>query len=190
MKAVEPPSIEFRGAQIWPVSVAAYHTLAEAGLIPKNTELLHGVVYTKMSKSPLHSALVRRLLKLLQKISLPGRFVTSEQPITCEDSEPEPDVAVVRGAEEDFWREHPRTADLVIEVCITSHEYDCSKLNAYASAGVKECWLALGLEKKIEVHCLPISGQFTEQKTYGPGGRLVCAAVPEFALNLESLFAK
>src|SRR6266540_822642 len=130
--AVESPPIPLRGAQLWPLSVAAYHALGEAGLIPKNTELLYGFVYTKMSISPLHSALVRRLSRLLKQALPPGFFVDSEQPITCEDSEPEPDIAVIRGAEEDFWDQHPGTAELVIEVCVTSHDYDHSKLRAYA----------------------------------------------------------
>jgi hypothetical protein len=33
--------------------------------------------------------------------------------------------------------------------------YDRSKLRAYASAGVKECWLVLGREKQIEVNRQP-----------------------------------
>jgi Uma2 family endonuclease len=124
MKTVEPPKMTLDGAEVWPMSVAAYRSLGEAGFIPKNSELLYGIVYTKMSKSPPHSATVRRLLKLLQGISLPGRFISSEQPITCNDSEPEPDVSIVQGTEEDFWDEHPRTAELVIEVCVITHEFD------------------------------------------------------------------
>ena len=189
MKPAEPAETPVKGAQVWPLSVAAYHTLGEAGLIPKNTELLYGVVYKKMSKSPLHSALVRRLLKLLRNFPLPGSFVTSEQPITCEDSEPEPDIAVIAGAEEDFWGEHPATAELVIEVCITSYQYDRSKLRAYARAGVKECWLVLA-DKAIEVLRKPSKGHFTERDTFGPGGTLNCAAVPEFAVQLDKLFAR
>lgn len=179
-----------RGAQIWPLTVAAYRALGESGLIPKNTELLYGFVYQKMSKSPLHSAMVRRLLKLLQKVPMPGRFVSSEQPITCVDSEPEPDVAIVRGVEEDFWQDHPRTAELVIEVCVSSHEYDRSKLRAYASAAVKECWFVLGPEKQVEVHRQPAGGEYRVQSVHGPGGSLACAAVPEFSLDLEKIFAK
>jgi Uma2 family endonuclease len=190
MKAAEPTQVPLRGAEVWPLSVAAYHALGEAGLIPKNTELLYGFVYQKMAKSPLHSALVRRLLKLFQKLTLPGRFVTSEQPITCADSEPEPDVAIVRGAEDDFWQEHPHTAELVIEVCVTSHEYDRSKLRAYASADVKECWFLLGPEKQVEVHSVPVNGQFTEKTVHGPGGRLTSKIVPEFTLNLDTFFAR
>jgi Uma2 family endonuclease len=178
------------GAQIWPLSVAAYRVLGEAGLIPKNTELIHGFVYTKMSKSPLHSFLVQYLHEALAGVLPAGRLLRTEQPISCGDSEPEPDLAVVAGLKEDFREDHPHAAELVIEVSITSHDYDRSKLRAYAAAGVKECWLVLGPEKQIEVHRHPKDGQFTENALYGPGGAFTSAALPEFTLSLDALFAK
>jgi Uma2 family endonuclease len=101
MEAVDSPPM-VRGAKLWPLSIEAYHALAEAGLIPENTELLYGFVYKKMSKSPLHSALVRRLARLLKNACPPGFFVDSEQPITCDNSEPEPDIALIKGGEDDF----------------------------------------------------------------------------------------
>src|SRR5271165_5700665 len=109
MNAVEISPVPLQGAQLWPLSVTAYRALGEAGLIPKNTELLHGLVYTKRSKSPLHSFLVVRLLRLLEAAIAPGRSVRSEQPITCVDSEPEPNVSVVQGTDSDFLADHPRT---------------------------------------------------------------------------------
>jgi Uma2 family endonuclease len=175
-------------AQLWPLSIQAYRTLGELGLVPKSTELLYGQVFQKMSKSPFHSALVRRLLRLLQKAGTPGCFLSSEQPITCGDSEPEPDVAVIRGSEEEFWKEHPKSAELVIEVCVTSHDYERSKLQAYAHAGVKEVWFVLGPEKQIEVHRQPVGDRFLETLTQGPGGELASAAVPVFKVQLEPLF--
>jgi len=190
MNVVESPPVPLRGVPLWPLSVTAYRALGEMGLIPKNTELLYGFVYTKMSKSPLHSSLLRRLKRLLERALPPGYFFDSEQPITCEDSEPEPDIAVIRGTEEDFWGQHPNTAELVIEVSVTSHDYDRSKLRAYASAGVKECWLILGPEKQIEVHRQPKDGQFTEQALHGPGGTLTIAALPEFTISLDAFFSK
>ena len=143
-----------------------------------------------MSKSPLHSGLVRRLLRLLQQCAPSGCFVSQEQPITCPDSEPEPDLAVIRGREEDFWQEHPHTAELVIEICVTSRDYDRSKLRAYANAGVKECWLVLAPDKQIEAHRNPSGDHFAYCAVHGPGGRLSCAAVPEILLDLNALFAK
>jgi Uma2 family endonuclease len=190
MNAIEPSPTPLRGAQLWPLSVAAYHVLGEAGLIPENTELLYGFVYKKMSKSPFHSFLVVRLLRLLRAALLPTHLVRSEQPITCLDSEPEPDISVVRGTESDFLAHHPCTAELVVEISITSHDYDRSKLRAYAVAGVKECWFVLGPEKKIEVYWQPKDGQFIEHIVQGPGGTLTSVALPEFTLSLDALFDK
>ena len=190
MKAIEPPRTPLRNAEIWPLSVAAYRVLGEAGLIPKNTELLYGFVYKKMSKSPYHSFLVMRLVRLLQAVLPTGCLLRTEQPITCEDSEPEPDLAVVRGAEGDFLEHHPHTAELVIEVCVCSRDYDRSKLAAYASAGVKEVWLVLAPERQIEVHRHPADGKYSEPAVHGPGGKMACVYVPSFAVELDSLFAK
>jgi hypothetical protein len=59
MKAGDALQARVRGAEVWPLSVEAYHALGEAGLMPERTELLYGFVYHKMSKSPLHSFLVQ-----------------------------------------------------------------------------------------------------------------------------------
>ncbi len=187
MKAAEALPAPVRGAEVWPLSVEAYHALGEARLIPERTELLYGFVYHKMSKSPLHTFLMVRLLRLLQAALPPGLHLRPEQPLTCVDSEPEPDLAVVPGAEEDFRLEHPHTAELVIEVCVSSAEYDRSKLRAYASAGVKECWLVLGREKQIEVHRQPGEGRFAERTLHRPGARLTSTAIPSFTVDLRTL---
>jgi len=190
MKAAETFPTPLKNVPVWPLSIAAYRALGEAGLIPKNTELLYGFVYRKMSKSPFHSFLVQFLHDLLSRVVKPGMVLRVEQPITCGDSEPEPDLAIVHGRMEDYRSDHPHTAELVIEVCITSHEYDRSKLPAYASAGVKECWLMLGPERQVEVYLQPVNGQFTRRAVHGPGGKLVSIVLPSFAVDLDALFAK
>ena len=187
MKAAEALQTPAGGAEVWPLSVEAYHALADARLIPERTELLYGFVYHKMSKSPLHSFLVQLLQDLLRSVLSGGFVVRTEQPITCVDSEPEPDLAVVRGHVADFRHEHPRTAELVIEVCVSSADYDRSKLRAYASAGVKECWLVLAGEKQIEVHRQPQEGEFVEHTLYGPVGAVTSTAVPTFTVELSKL---
>lgn len=101
MRAVETTSAD-QCPRVWPLSVKAYHVLGELGLIPERTELLSGQVFEKISKSPLQSALVMRLLRLLQALVPAGWHVRVEQPISCGDSEPEPDLAVATGREEDF----------------------------------------------------------------------------------------
>ena len=188
MKTVESPRAPLRDAPMWPMSVAAYHALGEAGLIPKNTELLYGFVYRKMPKSPLHCYLLQKLLQTLSRLVPAKYLLRSEQPITCADSEPEPDISVVTGTIEDYRHEHPRTAEFVMAVCVTTAEYDRWKLSAYAAAGVKECWLVLAETKQIEVYQQPVGDKFAARVTHGPGGKLTSSAVPEFTLELDALF--
>ena len=189
MPVIEKPKPVACGPQVWPLGIKAYHALGELGLIPEKTELLYGQVFHKMPKSPFHRLLLMRLLQLLQRILPPGLHVQPEQPILCGDSEPEPDLSVICGSINDYPDEHPHTAELVIEICVSSHEYDRSKLRAYASAGVKECWLVLGPEKQIEVHGQPQGGQFAGHTVHGPGGSVTSAVVPGFTVELDRLFA-
>jgi Uma2 family endonuclease len=174
--------------RLHPLSVEAYHVLGETGFLPKNTELLYGLVYTKMPKSPVHAVIIDRLMEAVAALPRPLFWARSEQPITCADSEPEPDVSVVVGHRDDYLRAHPRTAEFVAEVCVTSQEYDRSKLRAYATAGVKECWLALQPEKVIEVYRNPVNGVFLEKTVVGPGGQLNCRALPAVSVDLDQLF--
>src|SRR5450432_2852718 len=110
--------------QVAPISVATYHTMAAQGFVDRRTELLRGVIVEKMSRSPLHASIVRRLFRLLSQAAGPNDLVLKEDPITTIDSEPEPDIAVVSGHEADFAEMHPTTARLVVEVAVSSLEID------------------------------------------------------------------
>jgi Uma2 family endonuclease len=189
MTGLEAAQPTVQGPRVWRLDLKAYHALGERGLLPEKTEFLYGQVFHKMPKSPLHRLLLMRLLVLLQRILPPGFHVQPEQPIVCGDSEPEPDLSVIRGSLEDYRGEHPRTAELVIEICVNSHEHDRSKLRAYAAAGVKECWLVLGPERQVEVHRLPRNDRFGERSYHGPGGCVTCAAIPNLTVELDRLFA-
>lgn len=183
-----PASSTYRGPARWPLSVEVYHTLGGMGLIPEKTELLYGFVYHKMSKSPLHSLLVLRLLQLLQAPLPVGCQLRSKQPLTFADSEPEPDVSVVRGSVEDYPSSHPATAELVVEVRVTSHDYDREKLAACAVAGVKEAWLVLGPERQVEVFRRPEDGRYAESVMLPTTATLASAALPGITVSLTDLF--
>ncbi len=175
---------------IHPLSIEAYQALGELGHLGKNTELLYGVVFMKMPKSPLHASIATRLLKLVRKaISEETYLIRSEQPITCtaSGSAPEPDVAIMRGTAEDFWQAHPATAELVIEVAVTSEDYDRNKALAYARAGVKEFWIIFVNEKRMEVRTGP------SEQGYGNMESVTVAqsiAIPELRIDAEALVAR
>ena len=151
-----------------PLSVSSYEKMGELGLIEEKTELIRGVIFEKMSKSPLHSGLVRAFLRALQAVLEPDRyFVSPEQPMRLSDSCPEPDLAVISGLEGDFMLRHPESARLVVEISISTEALDREKANLYAEAGVGEYWLVLPEKKRIERFNAP-----------GPGGYAEHAVIP------------
>jgi Uma2 family endonuclease len=176
-----------RADQLWPLTVEAYHALGEAGLIPEKTELLHGFVFQKTPKSPLHTRIVELLVEWLRATIVSGLIVRQEQPLSLQDSEPEPDLAVVRGQRADFYQRHPATAELVIEVAITTQDYDRDKATAYASAGISEFWIVLVPEQQIEVYREPEAGEYRSLTTISMDAVLSSSAVPGFEVAVSEL---
>ncbi len=82
--------------------------------------------------------------------------------MTLEDSEPEPDISVMRGSERDFLEAHPSTAELIIEVAVTSAALDRENASLYAEAGLKEYWIFLGSQCQVEVYRRPENGRYQE----------------------------
>jgi len=178
-------------AQLHPLSVAAYHALGEMGLIPEKTELLRGCVFNKMPKSPLHRWVLQRLFQRIQAaLARAPYWVQTEQPITIADSEPEPDLAVVAGTNDDYPDNHPTTAELAIEIAVTSHDFDRQKASIYAEAGVKEFWIVLVPERQVEIHRRPEGGAYREVTRVGAEGVAQCAVLPEVQVNVGALFQR
>lgn len=166
------------------VSVADYHRHTEG----QRTELLRGIVIEKMSRSPLHSAVAHRLSKLIAE-QLSSEFTMfQERPITMDDSEPEPDIAVVAGGEEEYFKTHPATAELVVEVAVSSREIDRVKALMYAEAGVKEYWIVCPQEKQVEVYRQPGGESYAERTMIAAPGVIECAALPGVRVDLGALF--
>lgn len=170
------------------ISVEQYHQLGEAGIIDRNTELLRGIVVEKMIKSPEHSWIVQLLVDWFRAHVGDDVVVRQEQPLTFARSEPEPDVAVVKGSAADFRATHPATALLVIEVAITSVELDRQKCADYAEAGVQEYWLVLPNEEAIEVFSSPAGGQFQKHEHFGPGDTIRIKSPIRLEFPVDTIF--
>jgi Uma2 family endonuclease len=87
--------------------------------------------------------------------SLPrGWVVRIQAPITLdEESEPEPDVAVVVGTHLDYRAAHPRRAALVVEVADASLGFDRTlKGGLYARGGVEDYWIVNLIDRALEVY--------------------------------------
>lgn len=175
-------------ARVSRMSVARYHQTPEFNENGKRTELIRGIVFEKMSKSPLHSSIITVLPELIRPMVPTGFLLRVDNPLTLRDSEPEADVAVVRGSVRDFIAGHPTTAALAIEVAVSSVELDREKAFIYAEAGVQEYWIVLAERREVEVYRQPEGGQYREVRTYAHGETIECASVPGIHVALAGIF--
>ena len=171
-----------------PMSVDFYHASTEMGWIDENVELLRGIPLRKMSKSPLHEYLVRFFLGLIDEVLPTGFFVTKESPLTTSDSEPEPDLMVVKGKESDFRDHHPTTAELIIEVSINTQERDRSKAAIYAEAQVAEYWLVLPEKKEILIYTQSNGREYEQRRTISKG-KAISSVIDGLQVDVPEVFA-
>src|SRR5436309_4671029 len=89
---------------IYRLSVAQYHAMARAGILDEDApvELLEGWLVQKMTKYPAHRVATHRVRRALEGLVAVGWYIDSQEPITLAESEPEPDVVVVRGETERY----------------------------------------------------------------------------------------
>ncbi|MHC1767859.1 MAG: Uma2 family endonuclease [Verrucomicrobiia bacterium] len=170
------------------LSVAEYHRLGEFSAHGRRTELIRGIVVEKMSKSPLHRMVCSRLFKLLLAQVPEGCSVWKEEPLTLADSEPEPDISSTRGTDADFASAHPSTAELVVEVSVSSPALDRANATLYAEANVREYWIVLANEQRIEVYRRPEQGRYQQRETRSVDATLTCDAFPTVQVRLADLF--
>jgi Uma2 family endonuclease len=183
---LEMPEVRRR---LSPLSLEEYHRLDEYNEHGRRTELIRGLAIEKLSKSPLHRTIASLLYKLLLGQLPQGYSVWKEEPLTLSDSEPEPDISVTRGSERDFAAGHPTTAELVVEVAISSPALDRENASLYAEAGVKEYWIILGAERRVEVYRQPENGHYGERIVLGADGVIECAGIPGIRVRISDLFA-
>jgi Uma2 family endonuclease len=146
---------------VWRLSVDEYHQMIDAGILTENEpiELLEGLLVPKMAKKPLHSVITYLLRQLIEKLLPSGWYVDEQEPLTTEDSEPEPDVMVVRGQRRQYLERHPGPQEvaLVVEVADTTLRRDrTTKKRLYARAGIPVYWVVNLTEQQIEVYAQPI----------------------------------
>jgi Uma2 family endonuclease len=114
--------------------------------------------------------------------------VWKEEPLTFADSEPEPDVSVTLGSKKDYAASRPTTAELVVEIAVSSPILDREAAALYAEAGVKEYWIVLGSTRQVEVYCRPEGGRYLEVQLVGPAETLEPRSLPGVRVPVAELF--
>src|SRR5262249_56635376 len=100
-----------------------YERLVEQGVFGPGDriELIDGLLLVAEPQSSAHVAAIRLTELALARAFGEGWDVRGQAPIALDDtSEPEPDVAVVRGGPRDYVHAHPADPVLVVEDALTS----------------------------------------------------------------------
>ena len=184
---LEIPEVRQRLSRL---SVEEYHRLDERNENGRRTELIRGLVIEKMSKSPLHRAITSLLYKFLQAHLPNGYSVWKEEPLTLTDSEPEPDISVTRGNESDFVAAHPSTAELVVEVAISSPALDRENASLYAEAGVKDTGSSSAQSTGLRCIADQVQGRYQDLTVFTEDGSIECASIPGVSVRVGNLFPR
>ena len=188
------------------LTVAQFHRMIEAGILREGAavELIEGILVRRdasdvggdpMTHGPKHAYHLQRVVQWAERACADSsHHVRQQLPVTLSDSEPEPDVAVVRGSVDDYRTRHPTGAEcaLVIEIADSSLEYDRTvKAAVYAAAGIPAYWIVNLQDRCIEIHEAAVAPEkrYAKRSTAHAGaGATVEVSGVSVTLDADSLF--
>jgi Uma2 family endonuclease len=117
-------------------------------------ELVGGALLVREPQGGPHATAVGLVEDPLRQVFGAGWTVRTHSPIALdEDSEPEPDIAVVPGSRRDHSRSHPSHPVLIVEVAESSLAFDRGeKGSLYARAGIADYWILNLPDRMLEVY--------------------------------------
>lgn len=180
-------------------TLAEYHRLIELGFLTEDdrVELIRGELVQMAAKGTPHSVCNTKLVRELDRLVGDRVVVRGQEPIMLPtDSEPEPDVVIVKGQPDDYLSNHPYPNDilLVIEVSDSTLVYDQTvKLFLYAEDQIQDYWIINLIVNQLEWYSQPY------QDTQGNFGyrmkqialrneTVTIPGLPDLVLNLNRVF--
>lgn len=173
-----------------------YHQMIAVGLLrDRRVELLNGVVVDMAPEGPEHAYLTDTTSKYLARllgdraIVRDGHPITLQQPNNSDDSEPEPDIAVVKPLGSNYRQRHPSAEDVLwlMEYADSSVQKDRgAKRQLYATAGIPEYWLVNLRTRQVMVLREPIDGDYTVEHTYEEG-EIIPLAFSALSVSIKRL---
>lgn len=175
-----------------------YYRLVELGFFEgRRVELIQGEIIAMPPMGSPHATTLTLALQGLQRLFTEGYVVRVQMPLHLDDdSEPEPDIAVVFGTPGDYAAAHPSTAVLAVEITVTTLAYDRDvKGPLYARAGIPDFWLIEVPGRRVTVFRQPRQDPasdtgwvYGESGLYLPGDRIAPLARPDSDIAVSALF--
>jgi len=133
-----------------------YERLVDLGAFgpEERLELIGGQLVVREPQGRPHATGIRLVAAALRAAFGPGWTIEAQLPVALdEESEPEPDVAVVPGGPRAYASSHPSRPTLVVEIALTSLALDRGeKASLYARARVEEYWIVNLVDNTLEVY--------------------------------------
>jgi Uma2 family endonuclease len=178
--------------RLW--SIADYHQMIEARILDEDdrVELLEGKIVCMSPQRPFHAASVQRSSRLLFKLLSDRAEIRVQLPVILgNDSEPEPDLAVVRFDTDEYSFRHPEVPDiyLLIEVADSTIAKDRNqKARIYAKNRVLEYWILDLQKRQVYVFRQPEEGTYREKLILNSDDSITMQAFPDVAIALNDMF--
>src|SRR6185436_10012309 len=137
---------------------AEYDRLVNLGVLhEKPVELVGGQLVVAEPQGSYHASALGAAGDALRAVLPQGWLVRIQMPVALDDeSEPEPDLAVVPGTWANYRAGHPSRPALVVEVAESSLIFDReNKGRLYARGGVRDYWIVNLVERALEVYREP-----------------------------------
>lgn len=170
-----------------------YHRMMDNGILSENdlVELLGGEIVEMSPIGSRHAACVNRLNSLLLYRLGKRAIVSVQNPIRLgADSEPQPDIAVLRPRADFYAKSHPEPVDvlLIVKVAETSTGLDRDvKLPLYAQANIPEVWLVDLGEECVRTNSKPSPHGYSEIRQYWRGDVVSAQAFPDLEIALNDI---
>ena len=175
-----------------------YDRLIEYGFFHEDEplELIAGQLVVAEPKGAPHVTAVMLAAEALRQAFGAGWHVRVQDPIALDDeSEPEPDLAVVPGAPRDYATAHPERPVLVVEVAESSLYFDRqTKAAIYARGGIADYWIVNLVDRALEVYRDPAAvpdaphgWAYRSVVRLGPGAAVSPLAAPRTAIAAADL---
>lgn len=174
-------------------SVTEYHRALDAGILGEDdrVELIEGEIIRMTPAGSRHAACVKRLLRLFSRTVSDRAIISIQDPIRLgEQSEPQPDLTLLRLRDDFYDQAHPVSDDvlLVVEVAESSTETDrVIKLPLYARHNIPEAWLVDIPYNTIEVYRQPAQQGYRDIRRIQEGQGLSPQAFPDLQLTVQDI---
>jgi Uma2 family endonuclease len=177
---------------------AEYDRLIELGFFQPNEpiELIGGQLMVAEPQGAAHYTAIQRTARALEAAFGSGWVVRTQGPIRLDDeSEPEPDVAVVSGTAEDYRNEHPARPVLTVEIAESSLGSDRERKGSlYARAGLQDYWVVNLAANLVEVYREPavdslgaFGWSYARREIFGSAAQLSPLAAPNGRVRVADL---